>query len=76
MPLETIVNIAASQQNVTVVFGSNCDSSIKRATIEAGKFNGNGMKEFLENVNQRVKGNTIYYNVEQIGERRYEINCN
>jgi len=73
--LEEIVRAVATERNVTVNFNQKCDQSIRGAIIEAGTHEGNNIKEFLENLRQRVKGQSINYNVIKEGDRRYEITC-
>ncbi|MBC8029571.1 MAG: hypothetical protein H7Z16_05615 [Pyrinomonadaceae bacterium] len=73
--LENIVRAVALGQNVTINFNPNCDQATRSAVIEAGDHEGNSIKEFLEHLKQRVKGQSIDYTVAQEGERRYEINC-
>ena len=73
--LENIVRAVALGQNVTINFDPSCDQSTRNTMIEAGDHEGNSIKEFLENLKQRVKGRSLNYTVAQEGERRYEINC-
>jgi len=73
--LEEIVAAVAKGRNVTINYQSNCNQMVRRAVIEAGDHEGNSIKEFLENLKQRVKGNGVNYSVKQEGERRYEIVC-
>jgi hypothetical protein len=73
--LEEIVRAVAMERNVTINFNGNCHKSIRNAVIEPGEHEGKNMKEFLENLRQRVKGQSIKYSVIKEAERRYEINC-
>lgn len=73
--LEEIIAAVAKVKNVTINFQPNCNQTVRRAVVEAGDHEGNSIKEFLENLKQRVKGNGVNYSVNQEGERRYEIVC-
>lgn len=74
-PLENIVNMVAAKTNATINFNDNCDQSMRKAMIEAGNHEGRNLREFLENLKQRVKGPSINYVVKQEGQRRYELVC-
>lgn len=73
--IEQVVNAVKQERNVTIVFDLNCGDTVKSAVIEKGDHEGKNIKDFLENLKQRVKGKEISYHVEQRGERRYEIIC-
>lgn len=75
LPLNGIIQLASRNFNVTIHFNENCDSSVQKAIIEEGDYKGDNMKEFLEKIQQRVKGKSISYTVAQEGESRYEIIC-
>jgi hypothetical protein len=75
LPLEQIVRSVAETRNVTIVFDQNCNPSVPAAIIEKGNHSGQNIKEFLENLRERVKGVGINYSVKRAGERRYEIIC-
>ena len=74
-PLETLVHDVATTQDVTINFNENCTEQVRRALIEAGDHDGKDIKEFLENLKQRVKGRSVDYSVRREGEQRYEIIC-
>jgi hypothetical protein len=74
-PLESLVRAVATTQDVTINFNENCTERVRRAVIEAGDHEGKNIKEFLENLRQRVKGRSVDYSVTQEGEQRYEIVC-
>jgi len=73
--LAQIVNAVRQGQNVTINFNANCGPSVRTAKIEPGKHEGSDIKRFLENLKQRVAGESIDYSVKQEGDRRYEIVC-
>lgn len=72
--LEHVVQALAKGRNVTINFGQNCDQA-RSATVEAGEYEGKNIVEFLENLKQRVKGNSVNYLAKKEGEQRYEIIC-
>jgi hypothetical protein len=74
MPLERVVRVVAESRNVTITFDRNCDQSTRAAIVEKGNHKGSSIKEFLENLKQRLKESGINYSVKQEGAR-YEINC-
>jgi hypothetical protein len=74
-PLVGIIRAVAKGRNVTINFNRNCDQPMRGAVIEAGNHQGKNIKEFLENLKQRIKGQSIDYSVRQEGERRYDISC-
>lgn len=74
-PLEKLVRAVATAQNVTINFNPNCGEEARGALVEAGDHEGDDLKEFLENLKQRVKGGGVNYSVRREGERRYEIVC-
>ena len=74
-PLETIVSLVAKTRNVTIYFDPGCGLSIKRALIEPGDHDGENIKDLLEKLKQRVRGESINYNIKEEGESRYEITC-
>lgn len=72
---EVMVKATAKGRNVTINFNQNCNESVKKAIVEAGDHEGSNIKSFLENLKQRIKGESINYTVIEEGERRYEIIC-
>ena len=75
--LEEVITKVAAARNVTVVIpDQHCQQNVHAAVLEKGDHSGNNMKEFLENLKDRVKGSGINYTVRQEGARRYEIVCN
>jgi hypothetical protein len=75
MPLELVVQLIAEEKDVTINFNKNCNDSVKNATLNPKGYEGGSVKEFVENLKQGVKGESIYYSVIKEGELRYEIVC-
>ena len=73
--LSQLVNLIATQRDVTINFASNCDEFVRQARIEKGKHEGRDMKHLLESLKQRVKGQSINYAVKKEDDKRYEIVC-
>jgi len=75
LPLEKIVESVARARDVTVVFNAKCPDSVRKAIVQAGNHHGDNMKEFLENLKERIRTNGVDYSVKQTGGARYEITC-
>jgi hypothetical protein len=72
--LEAVVNAVKVGRNVTVEF-MNCSPAVKSAVVEPGNHDGIDIKDLLEKLRQRVRGQQPEYRVEKKGDRRYEIIC-
>ena len=73
-PLEAVVNAVKVGRNVTIEF-MNCSPAVRSAIVEPGNHDGIDIKDLLEKLRQRVRGQQPEYRVEKKGERRYEIIC-
>lgn len=73
--LAQIVHAVATARNVTINFNAACGPSIRNAIIEGQKHEADSIELLLENLKDRVTGNSIDYSVKKQGARRYEIIC-
>jgi ACR3 family arsenite efflux pump ArsB len=74
-PFTQVVKSVAVTRNVTIVINPNCNQWASTAVVEKGDHSGNNIKEFLENLKDRTRGNGTSFTVKQEGSRRYEITC-
>lgn len=74
--LKDFVEIVAKQQNVTIYFNSSCDTTLNKIIIESGDHYGKNTMDFFINLKERIKGDSISYDIKQKSQSRFEIICN
>lgn len=73
--LAQIVKAVARGRNVTINFSPQCGADVRNAVIEGTNHEASSIELLLEELKQRVKGETIKYSVKKEGAKRYLISC-